>query len=156
MKKFKSEKGLTAIDIATSVVILAIFLSMIASLIALTRSNYKKVQFKSDAVSYAIREIEEIRAEGYIKTQDSTNYDNKGVDKIDTIESNTPIKSGSSGKFTGYSKTVTIEDYSHITGKTGTEKDNTKNKVKKLTVTISYRSGKNDESIELSTYVAKE
>ena len=62
----KEEKGLTGIDISISVIVITIFIAMIANLIANININFEDTERKTKAVSYAIQEIEKIKALGYI------------------------------------------------------------------------------------------
>lgn len=62
----KEEKGVTGIDIAISVIVITIFIAMIANLIASININAKKSERKTKATSYAVQEIEKIKALGYI------------------------------------------------------------------------------------------
>ncbi len=68
----KEEKGITGIDIAISVVIITIFIAIIANLIANINVNNKDIERKTKATSYAVQEIEKIKAQGYI-----TDYEGK-------------------------------------------------------------------------------
>ena len=68
----KEEKGVTGIDIAISVIIFTIFIAMIANLIANININANDTERKTKATSYAVQEIEKIKALGYI-----TNYEGK-------------------------------------------------------------------------------
>ena len=61
----KGEKGVTGIDIAISLIIITIFIAMIANLIANININNKDSERKTKAVSYAVQEIEKIKALGY-------------------------------------------------------------------------------------------
>ena len=72
----KEEKGVTGIDISISLIVITIFISMIASLIANININAEDTQRKTKATSYAIQEIEKIRALGY-----STEYEGKEINK---------------------------------------------------------------------------
>lgn len=68
----KEEKGVTGIDIAISVVIITIFIAMIANLITSININAKEIERKTEATSYAVQEIEKIKAIGY-----SNDYEGK-------------------------------------------------------------------------------
>lgn len=70
----KEEKGLTGIDIAISVIILTIFIALIANLIANINLNSENIERKTSATSYAIREIEKIKASGYIDSYEGKRY----------------------------------------------------------------------------------
>ena len=65
--RIKEEKGLTGVDIAISVILLTIFVALIANLISNINLNSEDTERKTVATSYAVREIEQIKAKGYIK-----------------------------------------------------------------------------------------
>ena len=77
----KDEKGLTGIDIAISIILITIFISIIGNLIVNINLNSKNTQRKTIATSYAIQEIEKIKAQGYID-----NYNNKGIETEDILK----------------------------------------------------------------------
>ncbi len=139
----KEEKGVTGIDLAISIIIITIFIAMVGNLIININLNSKDTQRKTIATSYAMQEIEKIKAKGYIDS-----YNEKGINQEDTIEEDDIIDSNNN--FTGYHKKVSIKDYVLI------QEDNTKkaNLVKKITVEISYKLKNNDKSVSISTYVA--
>lgn len=68
----KEEKGLTGIDIAISVILITIFIAMITNLIVNINMNSKDTERKTKATSYAVQEIERIKALGY-----SSDYEGK-------------------------------------------------------------------------------
>ena len=72
--RIKEEKGITGIDIAISVIIITIFIAMIANLIVNINLNSKDVERKTIATSYAVQEIEKIKALGYISDYDGKRY----------------------------------------------------------------------------------
>lgn len=55
---WKSEKGYTGIDIATSVVVLFIFISLIASLSYRFNRSAKEIELKAQAIDIAVSEME--------------------------------------------------------------------------------------------------
>ena len=59
--RLRSEKGFTGIDIAVSVVIVFIFVSIISMLIYQVESNSKQISLRSDATYIAINEIEQVK-----------------------------------------------------------------------------------------------
>ena len=138
----KSEKGFSGIDVIISIIIITIFITMIGNLIININLNSKDIERKTIATSYAIQEIEKIKSQGYID-----DYKNKGIEKEDIIEEK-DIKD-STGAFSGYHKKIIIKDYVLIS------KDNTKeqNKVKEVTVEISYKLGNKEKNIRISTYI---
>ena len=100
----KEEKGLTGIDIAISIIIITIFISVLANLIMNINLNSEKTKRMEIATAYAVQEIEQLKAKGYVDE-----YNNKGVDKKDIISEKDIMDKDNN--FTGYSKTTTIKDY---------------------------------------------
>ena len=139
----KEEKGLTGVDIAISIVVMTIFIAMIANLIANINLNTQDIKRKSTATSYAIQEIEKVKAQGYID-----DYNSKGIDSEDVLKDEDIY---SNSEFSGYHKKVTIKDYVLV--------KNNKNKkqdiVKEITVEISYKLGGKDKKVTITTYVAR-
>lgn len=140
----KEEKGLTGIDIAISVIIITIFIAIIANLISNINLTSEDTKRKTIATSYAVQQMEIIKAQGYIE-----NYEDKGINKKDTIIDEDINKDGN---FTGYHKKVTIKDYTLIKNDSKAQT----NLVKEITVQISYKLAGKDENIEISTYIKKE
>lgn len=70
----KEEKGLAGIDIAISVIVLTIFIAMITNLIANINLNSKDIERKTIATSYAVQEIEQVKAQGYISIYEGKRY----------------------------------------------------------------------------------
>lgn len=66
----KEEKGATGMDIAISVIVITIFIAIIANLIANININANEAERKTKATSYAVQEIEKIKALGYIADYD--------------------------------------------------------------------------------------
>jgi hypothetical protein len=140
----KSEEGISTIDIIVSVIIITIFITLIGNLIININLNAKETERKSQAMEYAVEEIEAIKADGYLEE-----YDNKGISEEDVISENDI--NDKSGKFTGYHKKVVINDYILIQN----DSDKEANLVKKITVQISYKLKNKEEKVELSTYITK-
>lgn len=138
----KEQKGLAAIDIAISVIIVTIFIAIIGNLIVNINLNNKATERKTIATSYAVQEIENIKAKGILE------YIDKGINEAYIVEEDIM----KDGNFTGYHKKVIIKDYVLI------KQDNTKepNIVKEASVEISYKVGKEEKTIILSTYISKE
>ena len=97
---------------------------------------------KTIATSYTIQEIENIKAKNFQE------YLDKGIEEPYIIEEDIM----KDNNFTGYHKKVIIKDYVLI------KQDNTKepNVVKEITVELSYKIGKEEKTISLSTYISKE
>lgn len=140
----KEEKGFTGIDIAISLIVITIFIAMIANLIANINLTAQDTNRKTIATSYAVQEIEKIKAQGYLDS-----YDSKGRAKEDILKEE-DIYNGS--EFTGYNKKILIRDYVLVVNDT-TKKSNV---VKEITVNISYKVGNKEKNVKISTYVAKE
>ncbi len=140
----KNEKGLTGVDITISIVVMTIFMAMIANLIVNIKLNTQDIKRKSTATSYAVQEIEKIKAQGYIN-----DYDSMGINSEETLKDEDIYNNS---EFSGYHKKVTIKDYVLVIN------NNTKTKdiVKEITVEISYKLGSKDKKIVISTYVSKE
>lgn len=140
----KNEKGLTGVDITISIVVMTIFMAMIANLIVNIKLNTQDIKRKSTATSYAVQEIEKIKAQGYIN-----DYDSMGINSEETLKDEDIYNNS---EFSGYHKKVTIRDYVLVIN------NNTKTKdiVKEITVEISYKLGSKDKKIVISTYVSKE
>ena len=143
----KQEKGVTAIDIAISIIIITIFIAIIGNLIININLNFENIKRKTIATSYAIQEIEKIKAKRYIEE-----YENLGIEQEDILPEYDLDILDDSNNFTGYHKTVKIKDYVLI------QNDNTKqeNLVKELIVEISYKLANKDQKVIISTYIAKD
>ena len=131
---FKSEKGATGIDITISIIIIGLFIGLIVSLMYGINKSSKDIERKTEATNYAISEIEKLKAEDF-----------------DTLESKQ-----TSGYIDGtpYYKTIKVVDYADLEENQGEDKE--RGLIKKVTVEISYKSGKEDKKVELSTALSKE
>lgn len=129
---FKNEKGYTGIDIAISVVVLFIFVSLIAFLSYGFNSSAKELELKSQALNIAIDEIEKIKS--------TITMDN--INTLDTQTKETTTQ--------GFYQTITIKDYADI------NLSKTPGLVKRITVKIQYMFQNKQQTIELSTLVVKE
>ena len=138
---FRSEKGFTGIDIAVSVVIIFIFISIIAMLSYRINSTSKEIQLKSDAIYVAINEIEDAKIKGLEEFKGRSIADGNSV-VVENVETEKQ----------GYYKTITVLDYTDLDGNA----DKTKDIVKKVTVKITYMYKAKEQSVELSTLLTKE
>lgn len=138
----RSEKGFTGIDIAVSVVIIFIFISIIASLIYGVNSKSKEIELKTEATYIAINEIEQIKNDGYEKYGTLSRANGTNI-----VCTNEEVEGEE-----GYYKTIEVIDYTDLEGK----QDKQKNIVKKATVKISYMFKAKEQSVELSTILTKE
>lgn len=129
----KSEKGYTGVDIAISIIVLFIFVSIISILSYQFNSTAKEMELKAQATTIAVDEIE--------------NMKNKSIEDIE-IEDTEYRKTTEVQE--GFYRTINVQDYHDI--------DATKiaGLVKKVTVRIQYKSKKEVETVEFSTIISKE
>ena len=145
--KIRSEKGFTGIDISISVVIIFIFVSIIAALIAQVNSTSKQISLKSDATYIAINEIEQIKLDGIEPYIGKSEANGNNV-----ICENEPVENEE-----GFFRTIAVVDYADIKQDSDEESQEiVPDVVKKVTVKISYMFHGNEQSVELSTIVSKE
>lgn len=144
----KGQKGYTGIDITISIIIITVFIAVIANLITNINLNSKNIERKSVATSYAIQEIENIKAQGYTQY-----YEGKGIEE-EFVEENDILDSDNN--FSGYHKKITIKDYSLIQKNINNDNSKISNLVKEVTVEISYSLGNNENNVIISTYITKE
>ena len=140
--KLRSEKGFTGIDISISVVIIFIFVSIIAALIAQVNSKSREISLKNDATYIAINEIEKVKSNGLEEYVGKSEADGNNV-----ICENEEIENEE-----GFYRTITVLDYADVEKDEEIEKD----VVKKVTVKISYMYRNEEQKVELSTIVSKE
>lgn len=144
---FKEEKGIAGIDIAIAVIVLAIFVSIISVLMFNVQKNDEEIKRKSEATSYAINIIEEIKGKGFSILPVA------GTNKIEGYEDKYITEEGQE-KATPYYQEVTVQDYSEL--EQNKDKDVEAEVLKIVTVKVSYKSGKNTENVEISTVMTKE
>ena len=138
--KIKNEKGIVGADIAISVVVIFIFVSLISILIYNINALSARVERMSEATYIAINEVEALKIDGYDKYKDSMAGDaNHGV-----VVDNQLVQEG-------YYKTIKVIDYTDIEG----NEDKTPGIVKKATVTISYMYKGEEQKVELSTVLSE-
>ena len=70
----KEEKGVTGIEIAISVILITIFIALIANLISNINLNSEDTKRKTIATSYAVQEIENRKAKGYLEQYHGMRY----------------------------------------------------------------------------------
>ena len=143
----KNEKGFTAIDIAIAIIIMTIFIALISNLIVNINLNSESIKRQTIATSYAIQEIEKIKAQGYINE-----YNDLGITQIEHLPNYNIDIFDDTNNFTGFHKTILIKDYIFI------KNDNTKQKnlVKELTVEISYKLANKEQKVSISTYITND
>ena len=129
----RSEKGITNIDITVSIILITIFVTIIGTLAYSINSNTMAMEKRTEAINYAINEIEKLKA---------TN-----IDELEAMEVSENIGS------TGYYKKITVTDYADFEKNQG--KGIVRNLVKQVKVEISYMQGKETKTIDLSTLITK-
>lgn len=143
--KIKSEKGITGVDITLSVILIAIFIGILATLSYNIQSNSKEVSRQAEALDYAITTIEKV------KSLDFSELPAAGGDgKITGLEDG--YIHNSDGKDTPYYRTVKVTDYTELEGKSEAKPEI----VKRVTVEISYKYQNQNKTITLSTVIGKE
>jgi len=140
--RIKKENGFAGTDIAISVMVVTIFIAMIANMIANINLNSSEVDRKTKATSYAMQEIEKIKAQGIQA------YIGKGIDEEYIINEDIIVDN----EFSGYHKTIIIKDYVLIKQDTTKQKDI----LKEVTVEISYKVANNERNVVISTYITEE
>lgn len=124
-KKIRGEKGYTGIDIAISVVVLFLFISLIAFLSYGFNSATREIELKSKAIEIALTQIEKIKGEPINDVQDTEIVN---------------LPQGFSGK-------IQVIDYSSI------DTQATSGKVKKITISITYQVKQEEQKVELSAII---
>lgn len=142
--KFYSEKGYTGVDIAISIVVITIFVSLIALVISRFNSSANEMQYKEEATTIAIEEIEKIKAEGF------ETYKDMNKDIIQDAEGKSLVNRPTTEE--GFYKTIKVEDYTDMEGNS----EAISGLVKKVTVKISYMFQGKEQTVELSTILSKE
>ena len=142
--KFSSEKGYTGIDIAISIVVITIFVSLIAVVISRFNSSASEINYKEEATLIAIEEIEKVKKDGFEA------YKDMNKDTIQDAEGNSLVNQPTDKE--GFYKTILIEDYTDIEGNS----EKISGLVKKVTVKISYMFQGKEQTVELSTILSKE
>lgn len=143
--KIKSEKGYTGIDIAVSVIVIFIFVSLIATLFYNINSASKEIELKSEATSIAISEIENMKNMNFtdIANRSVANGNSQYI-PTDTTKQTEEVEGKS-----GFYRTVIIQDYSDI------NTNKIPGLIKKVTVQIKYMFKGKEQTLELSTIISK-
>lgn len=148
MKYLKNEKGVTGVDITIAIILITIFVAIIATLFFNIRKTSSDIERRTQATAYAVSIIEQIKANGF--------------EALPTVSDDTNIITGYEDKYiqdngvdTPYYQTIRVEDYSEIAESTG-EEEIQPDVVKKITVTIAYKSGNENQEISLSTSMSKD
>lgn len=150
--KIKTEKGITNIDLTISIILITVFVALIVTIMYTINANSYSIERRAEAISYAINEIENLKAQNFEDLQDrptdgTNDFTNITIEKG---ENHTAIK-----KTTGFSKRITITDYANLPEN---QNDNTivSGLVKKVTVEIAYKDEKEIQTVELSTVLVNQ
>ena len=140
----KSEKGITTIDITVAIILITLFVAIIATLMYQINANSASTKRNSEATSYAIAEIEKLKAQDFdtlVDTDEATN-------QFENITDET------TNQATGYSKRITITDYANLPENIDDETI-VPGLVKHVTVEIAYQDGDTMQTVDLSTVITK-
>lgn len=138
---WKSQKGITGVDISISVVVIFMFVTLISVLVYNYNSTAKELEIKSDATYCAISEIEQVKINGF------ETYQGKSVKNGNSIVcENEKIENQE-----GFYKTIIVEDYTDLEGK----QEKIGDIVKRVTVKISYMYKGNENFVQLATILSK-
>ena len=150
--KIKTEKGITNIDLTISIIFMTLFVALIVTIMYTINANSYSIEKRAQAISYAINEIENLKAQNFEDLQDTPTDGTNDFTNI-TIEKGenyTEIK-----KTSGFSKRITITDYANLP-----ENQNddiiVSGLVKKVTVEIAYKDKKKIQTVALSTVLVNQ
>lgn len=144
--KLRKHNGYTGIDIAISVVVIFIFVSILSTLFYNLNSSSKEIKLQSEATFIAVDEIEKMKNIDFeeienlsIANGNSQYYPTDTTKEVEEIETRP-----------GFYKRIIIEDYADI--------DNSKEPglVKNVKVQIKYMFKGKEQMVELSTVLSKE
>lgn len=145
----KNNKGITGVDITISIVILAIFISLITSMFYNVTVIGKAVNRKTDAVYLAVQVVEEIKQLAYSdlptgETDETSLFTLEELNGKLEEEKQITLKNG-------YSVNIEVENYRKI------KVDSTLEDIlKRITVTVNYKEQNKEKSVELSTVIVNE
>lgn len=176
---FKSEKGITSIDVVTATIIITIFISILAVIFSNLTKTSKEIERKSEALHIAQSIIEEIKSKNYdeVGLTEATASDpdqNKGEWSLGFIgeknalqykfsdEEKSTLKTGIPDE---YLATIRIGNYvpeENVNNDENAEDETTEviatedeDLVKIVTVKVEYKVGKETQNVELSTEIVK-
>ena len=134
---FKSDKGIAGIDITVSIIIITVFVSIITALFYTINLTAQDIERKREATSIAIKTIENLKTINFEDLEEAV--ENGGFPRYYTDETNKTLP---------YYEEVIIADYADLPENQGLDKIN--GLVKKVTVKVSYKVGKDEKNIEIS------
>lgn len=130
----KSNKGFTGVDVAIASLALIIFMSLITGLFYNISSTNKKIERKSMATQLAIKTIETMKKTNFEELLPNMTLDE--LNEVQDFEENKIINIPN-----GYNISISVQKY------------NDEEVIKIISVTVSYRNGKNTENVKLETLV---
>lgn len=139
--KLKNQKGISGVDIVISIMAITILVSVMANIITNINLNTVRVERKSQAIAYAVQEIEKAKGKGL------SEYIGQGIEETSILEDKDIFDK--QNKFSGYHKKISIEDYIYLIKDTNKKSDI----VKKVTVEISYKFNTKTEKVSLYAYI---
>ena len=104
----KNSKGVTGIDIAISVLILILFVSLITGLFYNTSVTTKKINRKAEATNLAINTIERMKLEDFSNLKNTKIGDDEGKKEISESNISTLVDLDVPK---GYKVEIAVEDY---------------------------------------------
>ncbi len=146
---FKSEKGITGIDITLSIILITIFIGILVTLSFNIETKVKETGRNAEALYYAINSIEQVKGLNFNDLPKTTDQVNN---KIPSLEDG--YVKNNIGKETPYYRTTEVIDYTQIPE--NQQKNAQPDVAKKITVTISYKDKEKDKNINLSVVKVKE
>ncbi len=147
--EIKNEEGITSIDLTVSIILITLFVALIVTIMYTINANFISIERRTEATNYAINEIESLKAQDFEDLQDTPTDGTNDFVNITEKESDTANE-----KNTGFSKKITIIDYSNLPE--NQDKDTiVSGLVKKVTVEIAYKEGDKMKTVELATVIAK-
>ena len=145
----KNNKGITGVDITISIIILALFISLITSMFYNVTIIGKSINRKSDAVYIAVQVIEAVKQLGYSELPTG---DNAGTSIYTLEELNAKLESEKKIILkNGYSVSILVDSYRKIKGDMTLE-----DILKRITVTVNYKEQDKSKSVELNTVILNE
>ena len=147
--KFKSEKGVTGIDITLSVILITIFIGLLTTLSLNIEQKSKQVDRHAEALYYAVNSIEEVKKMDFETLPKTTDLNNNKI----SLLADGYLKN-EKGQETPYYRTTNVIDYSQMPENQG--KNSIPDIAKKINVKISYRVKEENKEINLSVVKVKE
>ena len=132
--KLKNNRGVTGIDVAISIFILIIFVSIIVGLFSNLSYTSKQIERKTTATNLAIEIIEALKVTNFSDLV-STEEDQMTISELNSFTSKNIIVPN------GYKTKILIDYY------------NNEDVIKILKVEVTYESNKQEETVEIETLV---